>query len=155
MADTPTALRLKVSGAGHNVELTVCEADTIGTIKAAVHQATGLHPAYQRLLVRGKAFDDDSVSCETAGIGDRTKLMLMHSAAYSRDASAVEAITKVSQELDALELGVDGGSIAPAARDELATQLCCRLDAVDVGDSATLRELRRAQLRRCEQWSRP
>ena len=107
------------------------------------------------VMAAATALEPEGFSVSTAGIGDRTKLMLMHSAAYSRDASAVEAITKVSQELDALELGVDGGSIAPAARDELATQLCCRLDAVDVGDSATLRELRRAQLRRCEQWSRP
>ena len=75
--DAAQQLRLKVSGAGHNIELTVDESETIGGIKAAVLGATGLHPSYQRLLVRGKAFDDDSVSLSAAGIGDRTKLMLL------------------------------------------------------------------------------
>lgn len=81
----PAQLQLKVSGAGHNIELTVPESETIGGIKTAVHGATGLHPSYQRLLVRGKALDDDSNSLATAGIGDRTKLMLMHSRDRQRD----------------------------------------------------------------------
>ena len=48
-------------------------------------------------------------------------------------------------------VGFEQGGATPAVLDEMATQLSCRLDAIDVGDSATLRELRRAQLRRCEQ----
>lgn len=135
------------------MELSVSEQDTIGGIKAAVYQASGLHPSYQRLLMRGKAFDDDSLSVLEAGINDRTRLMLMHSAAYSNDAAAAEAIGKISQEIDALQRSVESQLLAPAARDEMATQLCCRLDAVTVGESETLRELRRTQLRRCEQWS--
>ena len=87
--DAAQQLRLKVSGAGHNIELTVDELETIGGIKTAVHGATGLHPSYQRLLIRGKAFDDDSVSLSTAGIGDRTKLMLMHSRVAQRGQSAL------------------------------------------------------------------
>ena len=86
--DAAQQLRLKVSGAGHNIELTVDGSETIGGIKTAVHGATGLHPSYQRLLIRGKAFDDDSVSLSTAGIGDRTKLMLMHSRVAQRGQSA-------------------------------------------------------------------
>ena len=86
--DAAQQLRLKVSGAGHNIELTVDESETIGGIKAAVLGATGLHPSYQRLLVRGKAFDDDSVSLSAAGIGDRTKLMLMHSRVSQRGQSS-------------------------------------------------------------------
>ena len=86
--DAAQQLRLKVSGAGHNIELTVDESETIGGIKAAVLEATGLHPSYQRLLVRGKAFDDDSVSLSAAGIGDRTKLMLMHSRVSQRGQSS-------------------------------------------------------------------
>ena len=86
--DAAQQLRLKVSGAGHNIELTVDELETIGGIKTAVHGATGLHPSYQRLLVRGKAFDDDSVSLTAAGIGDRTKLMLMHSRVSQRGHSS-------------------------------------------------------------------
>ena len=55
--------------------------------------------------------------------------------------------TTIAKELD----GFEQGGATPAVLDEMATQLSCRLDAIDVGDSATLRELRRAQLRRCEQ----
>mmetsp|Transcript_24431 Transcript_24431/g.49585 ORF Transcript_24431/g.49585 Transcript_24431/m.49585 type:complete len:155 (+) Transcript_24431:22-486(+) len=144
-------LRLKVSGAGHNIELTVAESETIGGVKTAVQSATGLHPSYQRLLIRGKAFDDDSISLSTAGIGDRTKLMLMHSQDYARDSAAAEAIATIAKELDSIGQGGTRGSLSPAVLEEMATQLSCRLDAIDVGESKILRELRRTQLRRCEQ----
>ena len=60
---------------------------------------------------------------------------------------AAEAIATIAKELD----GFEQGGATPAVLDEMATQLSCRLDAIDVGDSATLRELRRTQLQRCEQ----
>ena len=70
---------------------------------------------------------------------------------YALDSVAAEAIATIAKELDGFEQGGAKGSLAPAAREEMATQLSCRLDAIDVGESPTLRELRRTQLLRCEQ----
>ena len=69
---------------------------------------------------------------------------------YALDSVAAEAIATIAKELDGFEQG-GAKALAPAAREEMATQLSCRLDAIDVGESPTLRELRRTQLLRCEQ----
>ena len=146
------SLLLKVSGAGHNVEISVPDDATVLTIKKAVKEQTGLAIEYQKLLYRGKAFDDDSASVASVGISDRTKIMLMRSPAYARDEQAITAIEAVRREIDALEAKRDEADAA--ALEELSTQLCCKLDAVDVGDSSSLRSLRREQLKRCEQFVR-
>lgn len=139
------SLRLKVVGCGHSVEVAVPPEAPVSTIKAAVEASTGLPACYVRLLQRGKALDDDEATASACGVLDRTKLMLMHTPAYARDAVALEALSAIGKEIDAL-------AAAPAqAREELATQLCCRLDAVEVGDSESLRTLRRQALLRCEQ----
>lgn len=144
------SLLLKINGAGFNVEVSVPDDATILTIKEAIYAQTGLALEYQRLLYRGKSFDYDSASAVSVGIADRTKLMLMRSPAFARDEQAIAAIEAVRQEIDALE--AKRGEANAVALDELSTQLCCKLDAVDVGDSSTLRSLRRAQLKRCEQF---
>ncbi len=139
---------LKVVGGGHNVELSVPDDATIRQVKEAVETSTGLAPEYQRLLYRGKAFDDDSVSAISAGLADRTKVMLMHSAAYARDQQAIEALKAVEREIDALE--AKRGALSSVALEGLSTQLCCKLDAVEVGDSDGLRASRKRLLMRCD-----
>uniref|UniRef100_A0A7S4J8B3 Ubiquitin-like domain-containing protein n=1 Tax=Prymnesium polylepis TaxID=72548 RepID=A0A7S4J8B3_9EUKA len=142
-------LLLKVQGAGHSVEVSVADDATILHIKQAVEASTGLAPEYQRLLHRGKAFDDDCAGAMAVGIADRTKVMLMRSPAYARDQQAIEAIQAISLEIDALE--ARRGEASAATREEMSTQLSCKLDAVDVGDSDALRQRRRKELKRCEQ----
>jgi hypothetical protein len=142
-------LQLKVVGAGHTLELSVPDSATVGEIKAEIAAQTGLAPAYQKLLIRGKVFEDDKALAEDVGIVDRTKLMLMHSAAYAEDSAGAAAIASISQEIDQLA----AANHEPKIAEEVATQLLCRLDAVDVGQSGTLREMRRAAMRRCEQFS--
>ena len=142
-------MKLQVAGCGHRLELSLREDATVAAIKQAVAESTGLAPAYQRLLFRGKKLDDDDAPLGPAGITDGAKLMLMHSPAYGRDAQAAGAIEQIGREISALEVA----GLAPAIAQERCTQLCCRLDAIDVSGSDTLRRLRRAQLRRCETWS--
>ncbi|KAL1510580.1 hypothetical protein AB1Y20_006881 [Prymnesium parvum] len=140
---------LKVQGAGHDVQLTLAEDATILQLKEAIEASTGLVPVYQRLLFRGKTFDEDSALASSVGIADRTKVMLMHSQAYAQDRQAIEAIAALALELDALEARRE--TVDAAVLDELSTQICCKLDAVEVGDSHALRMRRKAQLKRCEE----
>lgn len=138
---------LKVAGAGHSAELTVADDATIGAIKLAVEGATGLAPGYQRLLCRGKALDDDEANAQSVGVLDRTKLMLMHSPAHARDAQALSAIDAIARDIAALEAAAERGSASVV---EQCTQFCCKLDAVEVGESDSLRQLRRRLLARCD-----
>ena len=149
MADS-SDLHLRISGCGHNVDIEIGKDATLGELKTFVEAATGLPSAYQRLVARGCKLEDDAAGVAAAGIADRTKLMLMHSAEYAADAQAFEALGAVSKEITELEKSAD---LSASTRDELVTQLCCKLDAVDVGGSSTLRELRRAQLRRAHEIS--
>ena len=144
------SLRLRITGCGHNVDVAVSADATLGELKKLVEAATGLPPPYQRLVARGCKLEDNAVGVAAAGIADRTKLMLMHSAGYAADAQAFEALSAVSKEIAELE---KRAGLSPAVREELVTQLCCKLDAVDVNGSSTLRELRRTQLRRAQEIS--
>ena len=140
-------LRLRISGCGHNVDITVSADATLGELKKLIEAATALPPPFQRLVARGCKLEDDGAGIAAAGVADRTKLMLMHSAEYAADAQAFEALSAVSKEIAELEKRAD---LSAAAREELVTQVCCKLDAVEVNGSSTLRELRRAQLKRAQ-----
>lgn len=146
MADVTESIRVKVVGLGHSLELKLPNSVTIAEIKTEIETVTRLPPAYQRILFRGKAFTNGSQSAAEAGIVDRTKLMLVHSQEYSRDSVAAESLAAVALEIDELEAKV----LSAPALEEMTTQLLIKLDGIETGDSATLRELRRAQIRRVE-----
>jgi hypothetical protein len=137
---------LALSGSGHSVSVTVKEDDTVAALKQAVAEATGLAAEYQRLLHKGKRLDDDDALLSSTAIAHGSKLMLVHSPAYARDADGIRAIEHIAREISE----VQAVAMAPGALEERCTLLCCRLDAVDVSGSESLRQLRRAQLQRCE-----
>jgi len=149
------SLRLKVVGGGHSVELSVADTPqreaTVLDIKTAVQQQTGLPIAYQKLVTRGRSFDDDRATAASVGLCDRTKIMLMHSEAYAADKPGYEALEALAREVTELE--TNPKSLSSKVVDELCTQLCCKLDGVAVGESEMLRGLRRALLQRCERLS--
>lgn len=138
---------LKVSGAGQSVELNVPEDATVGAIKLAIETECGIAPCYQKLICCGKPLKDDEASAASFGVLDRTKIILMKSPEFTRDEAALSAIDAIKTEIDALETCGDRGSPAVVER---CTQLCCKLDAVEVGDSARVRQVRKAQLARCD-----
>lgn len=141
------SVRLRISGLGHNVEIDVTKVTTLGQVKENVSERTDIPAPYILLLSRGKKLLDGEATLEDLGILDRTRLMLMHGPGWHTDRAGVEEIQSVSKSLDELEAKND---IEPKVVDELVTQACIRLDHVDVGQSETLRELRRSLLRRAE-----
>ncbi len=79
----------------------------------------------------------------------------MHSPKYKVDKERLEKLTIINQELDSLELQgkgehVEGKMISKEAANHIITDICCRLDMIDVKDSDALRKLRREALHRAE-----
>lgn len=113
--------------------------------------------------------------------GSTIKGILMHSPSYKIDQEIMDKITSINHELDLLELGLSGhgheheqrqndnsgigsGSanavaallvgdkkLTKEAASHLITDVCCRLDMIDVKKSETLRQMRRKVLHRAEQ----
>ena len=119
------------------------------------------HSNIENFILPGKTLKDD-LSLQQIGIqaGSSVKAILMHSSGYKMDQGAMDTITKLNQELDLLELTMKGEAkgdatgnakhISKAAATHLITDICCKLDSVDVSGSETLREIRRKVLRRAE-----
>ena len=141
-------MQLKIAGAGHCVEVSLPNGATatVAELKRAVGESTGLAPPYQRLLCKGKTLGDDAVLGASAGVADGAKLILLHSPEYALDAKARAAIDGVAQEIAALQTAE---ALPTAALQERATLLLCKLDEIDCR-SDTLRQMRRAQIQRCE-----
>eukprot|EP00979_Chaetoceros_neogracilis_P003356 scaffold586_cov209-Chaetoceros_neogracile.AAC.2 len=104
--------------------------------------------------------------------GSTSKGILMHSKSYKLDQNIVENITKLNHELDSIEQQIKGvTSTSPSggkskvtiavaatagpgkemtrkAAQHLITDIMCQLDTINVGDSNTLRDMRRKVLHR-------
>ena len=141
-------ITLRVTGLGHNLTLEVESSSTVGDLKAYIQQHTNLPSEYQRLLARGSKLEDDDCTLADASIKDRTKIMLMHSALYVQEKDGFESLSKLSKEIE--ELAASKASKSPAEIREDVTNLCCRLDQVDVKGSENLRAKRKALLAAAE-----
>ena len=116
--------------------------------KLCLEENTKLPPEYQKLLARGSKLEDDGMSLAEAGIKDRTKIMLMHSAAYVAEKEGFEQLSKV--ELEITELAAKRDSLASVALGELVTRICCKLDEIQTKGSANLKARRKTLLQRAE-----
>ena len=116
----------------------------------------------------GKTLDGD-MTLQQFGMqpGSTSKAILMHSQGYKIDQDAMEKITQLNQELDLIEMkksgeggarvikGVDGNvkgtnGMSSEAVQHLITDICCKLDLIDLHGSDTLRQIRRKVLKRAE-----
>jgi len=104
----------------------------------------------------GKTLQDD-LTLQQLGMkpGSTFKGILMHSPKYKVDKERLEKINGINQELDRLELQgkgehVEGKMITKEAANHTITDICCRLDMIDVKDSDALRKMRRDALHRAE-----
>ena len=144
--------RLRIAGLGHSLPLEVdADTTTVGALKEIIETNTGLPPCYQRLLARGTKLDSaesESLSLKDAGVKDRTKIMLLHSAVYAQEKQGFEALAAIASEVD--DLANKASTMDPKLMAELVTRLCCRLDEVDTAGSANLRARRKALLHRAE-----
>ena len=143
MADnTVDSITLRVAGLGHKLTLTLAPDETILSLKNKIETQTTLPAEYQRLICHGKNLNDDSVTVHDL---DRTKILLVHSALYNQDKDSFEALQKLNAEIKRSAALEDAD-----LKSELATQICCKLDAIDIHDSPTLRRLRKAALQAAE-----
>jgi len=155
--------RLKITGLGYSLSLELDpDSTTVANLKAAIEEQTGLPPVYQRLLARSTKLDDaaaSELSLSEAGLKDRTKIMLLHSAIFAQEKEGFAALQSISKEMQDLSDRVKKQSgedlpqpaFEPEAVSEFVTRLCCRLDEIDTAGSENLRAQRKALLKRAEQ----
>ena len=144
-------VRLKLVGCGEKLDLE-CESST--TVAALMDKALfqfsigGLSRHHIKLLYRGKQLGEgnDQASLESAGIRDRTKLILMHTKAYHEEKAGIAKLSALEAEIDALDPAKKG-------YDEFLTQMLCKLDGVDTAGSDFLRAKRKAAVVRIEKLS--
>jgi hypothetical protein len=142
-----TIITLRITGLGHTLTLDHAASSTVESLKQEIAGRTGLPAVYQRLLARGHKLEDNHATLDEAGVKNRTKVMLLHSALYAQEKDGWDALAVLAQELDDLAAGPD---TTAAAMSDLVTRLCCKLDAVDTMGSEHLRARRKQLLRQAE-----
>lgn len=147
-SDAPPSFTLRITGLGHNLTIEAKPSCTVGELKQRIQDSVGLPVEYQRLLARGSKLEENEVTIEAAGIKDRTKIMLMHSALYAQEKEGWEALSKLAKEID--ELCETKQTSSPDLVSETVTRICCRLDEVDTKGSDNLRAKRKELLAKAE-----
>jgi hypothetical protein len=70
-------IKINVSHGKINRTLCVPAQSTFGDLKEVIAKETGLEPNEQKILFRGKVKDDDDEQLDTAGIRDKSKIMVL------------------------------------------------------------------------------
>lgn len=151
-------LTVRIRGLGHQLSLTGIPADeTVSNLRSRVEELTALPCCYQRLIIKGITIDSSTPNNKTLRqIGlqpsSTIKGILMHSPIYEMDKNIFDEITSLNNELDVLDLRRKNGDINGnlSVCQHMITDICCKLDMVDVSGSTTLREMRRKVLNRAE-----
>jgi hypothetical protein len=141
-------MKLRVTGLGHSLTLDMESGATIGELKTEIECQTTIPALYQRLLARGKKLDLDDLTLEEVGMKDRTKIMLMRNALYSKEKEGFERLSALAKEID--ELKTKKETVADNVVSEMVTRMCCKLDAIETMGSENLRALRKELLRKAE-----
>ena len=144
--DNIGVVRLKLTGCGQSLELEVENGETVGRLldKCAEEMGGGVSRRHVKLVARGKNLDESSaqLSLEAAGIRDRTKMMIMHTAHYQAEKAGLQKLAELAARADAV------ADPASATGQEMLTQLLCEVDGVDAGGSEWLRAQRKALVKR-------
>jgi hypothetical protein len=141
-------ITLRVAGLGHSLTFQVSATATVGDVKAEIEKSSSLPAPYQRLVARGKKLDDDQTTLKSAGIQDRTRLMLLHNELYAADREGFTAISALVKEID--DLAAANAASNPAQVREMVTQICIKLDSVDTHGSKSLRDFKRQAIAKAE-----
>lgn len=141
-------LTLRIAGLGHSIALEVPSESTVGELKVTIESNTKLPVEYQKLLARGSKLEDNDVVLSQAGIKNRTKIMLMHSAVYAAEKEGFELLSRVEEEID--ELAAKKDSLTKTVIREFVTRICCKLDEIQIQGSTNLRARRKMLLQRAE-----
>mmetsp|Transcript_8147 Transcript_8147/g.24369 ORF Transcript_8147/g.24369 Transcript_8147/m.24369 type:complete len:153 (+) Transcript_8147:269-727(+) len=139
--DSIGSVRLRVSGCGKQLDVELESSASVGALLDRVgNELGGLQRGHIKLLFRGKRLGEgnENVSLEAAGVRDRTKLMAMHTALYHKHGEAIKAMDALAAQFDAVD-PADG-----KLRQEVATQVLCKLDGVETGGDDWLRARRKA-----------
>ena len=162
-------ITLRIRGMGHSLEMHFPSQATTHDLQTNIEHLTGLATAYQRIIIKGKTItateagdDASTTTLSQLGLsaGSISKGMLMCTPAYKADQKALEQIKTLNNELDMVLQRkqhpdkMEKDILSNGAVSELITSICCKLDAVDVSGSSTLRDMRKKVLHRAEEIDR-
>jgi hypothetical protein len=117
-------------------------------LKQEIETRTALPTIYQRLLARGTKLEVEDATLAEAGLQDRTRIMLLHNALYSKEKDGFESLSLLAKQID--ELAAKKKTTPANVRSELITRICCRLDDIDTMGSENLRTLRKELIQKAE-----
>ncbi|KAK4768286.1 hypothetical protein SAY87_003427 [Trapa incisa] len=160
---TALNLRLRIAHGAIKLEISVSSQATFGEVKKILATETGLHPAEQRLIFRGRERRNGEY-LDTSGVKDRSKLVLVQDPVSierrfiemrrnTRIQSALRAISDVSVEVDQLAEQVSAIEKATATGNkvrevqittliEILMRQAIKLDGISAeGDAASLKNL--------------
>ena len=114
---------------------------------------------------RKRMDDDDSVLGPTImegntivamgiGLEDRTKILLLHAAAYEQDKEGIAKLDALNAEIEKVDRGRRSRSMENKLVQELVIQICCKIDEVETHGSAPLRKLRKLTVKKAEEVAR-
>lgn len=168
---------LNIRGLGHSLSIHISPLANLANLFQEIQSMTGLPPAYQRVIIRGKTLSLETTSQTQTlhsiipSIQPQTtsKAILMHTKSFQLDKKAYEQITSLNHDLDHIQSKLNVGSspskgdstsmasisvsekiLNKSVLDHLVTDIMCKLDMIDVGTSETLRNMRRKVLQRAE-----
>jgi len=156
------AIRLRVAGLGHFMEIDVEPNITPGDLKYIIESKTDLPAPYQRLVAKRKKMDDDTMvlgqtvmdgnTIVSMGIGleDRTKILMLHSPMYAKDKDGIEKLTELNKEIEKIELGRNNRQLNNKTVQELIIQIMCKIDCVETNGSEALRKMRKLTIKQAE-----
>ncbi|KAK4778933.1 hypothetical protein SAY86_006461 [Trapa natans] len=168
---TALNLRLRIAHGAIKLEISVSSQATFGEVKKILAAETGLHPAEQRLIFRGRERRNGEY-LDTSGVKDRSKLVLVQDPVSierrfiemrrnTRIQSALRAISDVSVEVDQLAEQVSAIEKATATGNkvrevqittliEILMRQAIKLDGISAeGDAASLKNLQERRVQKC------
>ncbi|KAM7264802.1 hypothetical protein ACFE04_002485 [Oxalis oulophora] len=177
----PQLIKINVSHGPIKHLLSVPAQSTFGDLKGVIAKETGLDPKEQKILFRGKEIDDDDEQLDSAGVRDKSKVMVYQSkgtqikeAQQTEDVNQTEelkpseetlralekiagvrsAVDKLSQKVSQLKVSVDNGTKVSDREFDTSSELLMRelLKLDGIEAEGEARAHRKAEVRRVQQF---
>lgn len=98
-------VRLRVAGCGQTFDFEFESSSSVGAVLDKASAAMGLTRDHIKCLYRGKQIGNGNeiMSLESAGVRDRTKLILMYTKKYHDEAKVIAQLQEFSSQVDGLD----------------------------------------------------
>ncbi|KAJ9545182.1 hypothetical protein OSB04_024889 [Centaurea solstitialis] len=132
-------IKIKVSYGSNNFDVFIPPQSTFAELKKVIAKETGLEPAVQNVLFRGKGKDDNE-SLHMAGVKDNAKVIVMENSPPSKDEDPAK-VEEVKETIEEISRGVEAVSLVRKENDQFAEQVASLEAVVCSGTQMLMRQL--------------